>query len=549
MGFFVLTVLYICFRIKLMNTEEFKLKTPGKVRVRIAPSPTGFLHIGTARAALFNYLFAKKHEGVFIIRIEDTDRKRSKPEFEKDILDSLKWLNIEHAEGPDIGGEHGPYRQSEKLDVYAKYLQKLLDKDKAYYCFCSKEELEAQKQYQMSIGQAPHYTGKCSALSKEEVKQKINKGEKSVIRFRITPKKVKFNDMIRGKIEFDAGLMGDIVIAKSLKEPLYNFAVVIDDFEMKISHVIRGEDHVSNTPKQILIAEALDLPQPEFGHLPLILGRDRSKLSKRHGAISIKQYREEGYLPEAMVNFMVFLGWNPGTEREIYTIPSLIKDFSIDRVQKGGAIFNHQRLEFLNAFYIRQKSIEKLTELCLPYFLKAGMIEKLVNNPHPPDPETFKLFRDGEKPEFRIKQTQEVISLETLKKIVFLYQKRLKKLSDILELTSFFFKDKINYEKDLLKWKEMTDKEIVMSIDNLNKVLSKIKPEDWNKENLEELLTPIAERFGQKIKGVGDRGYILWPLRIALTGKQASAGPFEIAEVLGKEKTLERLHNAKDLLK
>ena len=531
-----------------MNPEEFKLKTPGQVRVRIAPAPTGFLHIGTARTALFNYLFAKKHQGVFILRIEDTDPERSKPEFEKDILDSLKWLHIEHAEGPDVGGEHGSYRQSEKLDVYAKYLQKLLDQDKAYYCFCTKEELEAQKQYQMSIGQAPHYTGKCSGLSKQEVKQKIDKGEKPVIRFRVTPKKVKFNDMIRGKIEFDSALMGDIVIAKNLKEPLYNFAVVIDDFEMKISHVIRGEDHVSNTPKQILIAEALDLPEPEFGHLPLILGRDRSKLSKRHGAVSINQYKEEGYLPEAMVNFMAFLGWNPGTEREIYTMPSLIKDFSIDRVQKGGAVFNPQRLEFLNAFYIRQKSIEKLTELCLPYFIKAGLIEKLKNNPHPPDPETLQLFKDGEKPEFRIKQTQEVISLETLKKIVSLYQKRLKKLSDILELTSFFFKDKVKYEKDLLKWKGMTDKEVAMSIDNLHNILSKIKPEDWNKENLEELLTPIAEKFGQKIKGAEDRGYTLWPLRVALTGKQSSAGPFEIAEILGQEKTLKRLQEAKDLI-
>jgi len=532
-----------------MMAEEFKLKKPGEIRVRIAPSPTGSLHIGTARAALFNYLFAKKHQGVFILRIEDTDAERSKPEFEKDILESLKWLNIEHAEGPDVGGEHGPYRQSEKLDVYAKYSQKLLDENKAYYCFCSKEELEAQKQYQMSIGQAPRYNGKCSDLSKKEIKERLAKKENPVIRFRVTPKKVKFKDMVRGKIEFDTSLIGDIVIAKTLKEPLYNFAVVIDDFEMKITHVIRGEDHISNTPKQILLYEALDFPQPEFGHLPLILGTDRSKLSKRHGAVSISQYREEGFLPETMVNFMAFLGWNPGTEREIYTIPSLIKDFSIERIQKGGAIFNLQRLEFLNSFYIRQKSVEKLTELCLPYFIKAELIEKLGSNPHPPDPSTLKLFKGGEKPEFRIKQTGEVFSLETLQKIVSLYQERLRKLSDILELTDFFFKDKIEYQRDLLKWKEMTDEELKMSLDKLIELLSELKLEKWNLENLSELLGPAAEEFGQEIKEARNRGYLLWPLRVALTGKKASAGPFEIAEVLGKEKTLKRLENARDLIK
>lgn len=482
----------------------FKFVKPGEVRVRIAPSPTGFLHIGLARTALFNYLFAKKNEGSFILRIEDTDTERSNPEFEKNILENLKWLGIEWTEGPDIDGEYEPYRQSQRTDFYKKYLEKLVLEDKAYYCFCSEEDLEAQRQYQMSIGETPRYSGKCANLPKKTVKKYLSEGKPSVIRFRVLSKKVIFEDLIRGRVEFDTGLMGDIVIAKDLTSPLYNFAVVIDDLEMKISHVIRGEEHISNTPKQILIQEALGFNRPIYAHLPLILGSDRTKLSKRHGATSISEYKEAGYLPEALINFMAFLGWNPGDEREIYSLPSLVKEFTIEKVQRGGAIFNIRRLDFLNGFYIRQKSIEKLTEACLPYLKEAPF--------------------------------------ETLTKIVSIYQERLKKLSEITELTDFFFKDKLNYDKVLLKWKEMTDKEVLTILDKLEKLLSKIKSENWTKGNLENVLLPEAEK-------IGDRGKLLWPLRVALTGKEASAGPFEITEILGKEKTIKRIEEAKELLK
>jgi len=357
--------------------EDFKFIKPGEVRTRFAPSPTGFLHIGSARTALFNYLFAKKNQGSFILRVEDTDTERSKAVCEGDIEDSLKWLAIEWDEGCANGGPHGPYRQSERTDIYAKYLKKLLDEDKAYYCFCSEEELEAQRQYHMSIGEPPCYAGKCSHLSKEETKTCLAQGMKYVIRFRIPSKKVKFNDLIRGELEFDAGLIGDIPVAREGNIPLYNFAVVVDDFEMKISHVIRGEDLLPNTPKQILLQEALGFPTPKYAHLPLILGADRSKLSKRHEAVSVSEYRKDGYLPEALINFMAFLGWNPGEEREIYSLASLIKEFSLERVQKGGAVFNIKRLDYLNGFYIRQRSKEKLTELCLPYLIEAGLIEKI----------------------------------------------------------------------------------------------------------------------------------------------------------------------------
>jgi nondiscriminating glutamyl-tRNA synthetase len=522
-----------------MIEEDFKFIKPGEVRTRFAPSPTGFLHIGGARTALFNYLFAKKYEGSFILRIEDTDIERSKKEYEKDLIENMKWLGIEWDEGPlenqKYLGNFGPYRQSERLDIYKKYLEKLLKEGKAYYCFCSEEELEAQRQYLLSIGEAPRYNGKCAKLRKDEVEKLLSEGKKAVIRFKTPAKKVVFEDIIRGKVEFDTALFGDIVIAKDLTSPLYNFSVVIDDFEMRISYVIRGEEHLSNTPKQILFQEALGFPPVKYAHLPLILGPDRSKLSKRHGAMSIKQYKEEGYLPEALVNFMAFLGWNPGTEREIYSLNSLIKDFELQEVQKAGAVFNIKRLDFLNGFYIRQRSVEKLTELCLPHLIKEGLVtQEFETRQYPPAYGAKEIT-----PSYKITETKEKISFDYFKKIILIYQERLTKLSEVSALIDFFFKDKLEYSKELLKWKDADEKEIKTSLERLEKLLSKIKNEDWNKENLEKVLLPEAESLGRE-RG-GDRGYLLWPLRVALSGKKASAGPFEIADILGKEKTLKRI--------
>jgi len=520
---------------------NFKFIAPGEVRVRIAPSPTGFLHMGLTRTALFNYLFARKYQGAFILRIEDTDIERSDPIFEKDIIENLKWLGIEWSEGPDVIGPYGPYRQSQRSKIYAKYLEKLLNEDKAYYCFCSEEELEAQRQYQLSIGEAPHYSGRCAGLSNKEREKFLAEGKPSVIRFRVPAKKIEFDDLIRGKLEFDTSLMGDIVIAKNLTYPLYNFAVVVDDFEMKVSHIIRGEEHISNTPKQILIQEALNFPRPIYVHLPLILGPDRSKLSKRHGAVAIADYRKAGYLPEALINFMAFLGWNPGGEREIYSLPSLIKEFSLERVQKGGAIFNIKRLDFLNGFYVRQRSVEKLTELCIPYLVEAEFIEPAFKEEQYPPAYGGKEIVQT----YKISETSEEISLDSLKKVVSIYQERLKKLSEVAELTDFFFKAKLEYDKNLLRWREMTEKEIIKCLDRLEKILSRIKTVEWTRENLEKILLPEADKFAESLSRAGDRGYLLWPLRVALTGKEASAGPFEIAEILGREKTLRRIGEAK----
>jgi nondiscriminating glutamyl-tRNA synthetase len=508
-----------------MDKEDFRFLKPGQVRTRYAPSPTGFLHIGSARTALFNYLFAKKNEGVFILRIEDTDQKRCEKHFEEDILESLKWLGLEWDEGPDIGGKFAPYRQSERSEIYEEFLKKLLAENKAYYCFCSEEELEAQRQDQLSRGEAPKYSGKCSNLTQQEIENKIKENKKYVIRFRTPAKKIKVFDLIRGEIIFDTSLIGDFIIAKSFREPLYNFAVTVDDFLMKISHVIRGEDLLPSTPKQILIQEALGFDnQIRWAHLPLILGPDRSKLSKRHGATAVSEYRKEGYLSEALINFIAFLGWNPGGEREIYSLSSLIKDFSLERIQKGGAIFNIKKLDFLNGFYIRQRSIEKLTFLCLPYLIEAGFI-----------------ISEGEE-SYRIRDREILVSKNWLEKVIALYQERLKKLSEITELTDFFFKEKIEYDKNLLRWKNMEDKDILFSLEKLENLLTKIEKENWQRDYLQKILMAEAEKNR-------DRGILLWPLRVALTGKKASAGPFEIAELLGKETTLRRIKEAKDKIK
>ena len=492
-----------------------------EVRVRLAPSPTGVLHLGTARTALFNYLFAKKNKWKFILRIEDTDFERSKSEYEKEILQELKWLGIEWNEGPDISGPFEPYRQSERIEIYKKYLEKLIGEKKAYYCFCSPEELEEMKNYHQSLGKAPKYSGKCADLPEKEAKKLIAEGKPYVIRFRVPEGKISFKDLIRGKIEFDGTLFGDIVIAKNLLQPLYNFAVVVDDYEMKISHIIRGEEHISNTPRQILIQKALGFNEIQYAHIPLILGSDRSKLSKRHGATAVSSFRKDGYLPEAICNFLALLGWNPGDDREIFSLKSLIKEFSLEKVQKSGAVFNSTRLDWINGFYIRNKKLSDLVELILPYWLNAGIIRETD-------------FKN----KYLCPETNEIIDNNYLKIIIQTYQTRIKKLSEIVSETDFFFKE-IEYEKDLLKWKENSFEETKQQINNLIKILSGIDDKDWNREEIEKITLKEANKLA-------DRGLMLWPLRVALTGKKGSAGPIEISSILGKQKTIERLEKASE---
>ncbi len=486
-----------------MATKKNK-NEPENIRVRIAPSPTGPLHIGTARTALFNYLFAKQHNGVFILRIEDTDKERSELKWTQEIIEELHWLGINWNEGPDIDGKFGPYKQSQRFDIYKKYLEQLLKDEKAYYCTCTPEELEEKRQKQISEGLAPKYDGKC--------RDKNNTS--GVIRLKVENKKVKFIDLIRKEVEFDMGLLGDFVIARNLDSALFHLAVVIDDFLMQISHVIRGDDHIANTPRQILLQEALGFYTPIYAHIPLFLNPDKSKMSKRQGDVALKDFHTNGYLPEALINFMVLLGWNPGTEKEIFSLSELEKEFSLENVQKSGAVFNMQRLDFINSVYIKEKPTNKLTELCLPYLA-----------------------------EFNTKQ----FTNKQLENIIELHKPRLKKISDIKNLTDFFFAEKLEYDKNLLRWAKMGDSEVKSALQAVEKVLS--SAEKFNVKSLEEILLREAKIFNlEKNYPLENRGYTLWPLRVALSGKSASAGPFEIAEILGKEKTLQRISDAIKML-
>ncbi|TRZ82740.1 glutamate--tRNA ligase [bacterium] len=466
------------------------------IRVRIAPSPTGLFHIGTARAALFNFLFAKKHEGSFILRIEDTDKKRSQRYFEQDIIDGLDWLGLKRDEGPVVGGKYGPYRQSERIEIYKKYLKQLLEEDKAFYCFCKKSETD------LLITKRSVHWCKCGDLSDKEIKEKISNGESFVIRFKTPRKKeIVFKDLIRGRVKFDTEIIGNFSIAKNLDEPLYNFAAVVDDYEMRISHVIRGEDHISNTPKQLLLAQALGFSSPSYAHLALILGPDKTKLSKRHNTVSLKDYKENGYLSEAMINFMALLGWNPGTNQEIFSLSELIENFSLKRAQLSGAIFDLNKLEWINGYYIRNFPEKKYLEMALKY-LKGHNENK-----------------------------------EYLTKVSMVSRKRLKKLSDLERDTNFFFNEP-QYEQTLLCWKQMTKEDIKESLKESLKTFNDLSDIQFKKDNLELILLKKAQEFNK------DRGCLLWPLRVALTGLNASPSPFDVAAILGKKESIKRIKKA-----
>ncbi len=338
------------------------------IRVRFAPSPTGFVHVGNARTALFNWLFAKKSGGRFILRIEDTDVERSTKEYEAQLLQDLRWLGLDWDEGPDVGGPYGPYRQSERLHLYRQHALKLIEEGKAYYCFCSPEELEEERKKAMQEGRPYVYSGKCRNIPLQEAKRRVEAGEKASVRFKVPERgTLEFDDLVRGRLSFDLSLIGDFIILRSNGMPSYNYAVVIDDRYMKITHVIRGEDHISNTPKQILIYEAFGWEKPKFAHLSMVLGPDRSRLSKRHGATSLGQFRQEGYLPEALMNYLALLGWSPPDGKELLTKQELIKRFSLDKVSRASAVFDYGKLRWLNHQHMRLLPAEELAERLLPF--------------------------------------------------------------------------------------------------------------------------------------------------------------------------------------
>lgn len=468
-----------------------------EIRVRIAPSPTGLLHFGTARTALFNWLFSRHMGGKFILRIEDTDTERSTKTFEDDIVTGLRWLGLSWDEGPDVGGPYGPYRQSERLGIYRNYLKQLLDEDKAYHCFCTKEQLDVDRQAMQTQSTTPIYVGRCSSFTKEEQERRIAAGESSVIRLRVPEESIKFHDIIRDVVTMQSSLIGDIIIARSIDLPLYNFAVVVDDHTMKISHVIRGEDHISNTPKQIVVQRALGFSMPEYAHLPLILSPDRSKLSKRYIETSLNDFKTQGYLPDALINFMAFIGWHPKDDKEVMSRETLIEEFDLERVQKGGGVFNLEKLEWLNAQYIKQLPIDILIEELRSFI---------------PD-------------EWATQQ-------DLLRRVVSVEQDRMKKLTEFAESAAFFF-ELPKYEASLLAWKEAEPAITKTNLQAVSALIAAVDEDKFTKEGLEQAVMPLAEEKG--------RGDILWPLRVALSGKKASPGPFEIMPALGKGETEHRI--------
>mgnify|MGYP001611686666 CR=1 FL=1 len=493
---------------------------PKKIRVRIAPSPTGYFHVGTARAALFNWLFAKKEGGVFIVRIEDTDEARSNPQFERTIFESLEWLGLTWDEGPgfiradgsavDEKGSFGPYRQSERGAIYRKHLEKLIGENSAYWCFCTPEDLEAERQSLLANGAAPKYSGKCRSIGSADAVKRIQSGEAAVIRFKMPNERISFTDVIRGKVEFDMGLTGDPVIARNLNAPLFDFANIVDDETMKVSHVIRGEDHIPNTPKQIAIARALGFAELRYAHMPLILNPDRSKMSKRLQAASLAEYQKMGYLPEAFVNFLVLLGWHPEPavdektkktyEREIFSLAELPDFFDLARAQKGGSIFNIEKLKWINNQYLRVLDTEDIVRR-----LRDGNF--LKNN----------------------------WSDHMLAKAIALVKPRMQALSEFEDLAGFITAA-LPYEKALLVWRKSTEDATRKNLADTLAVLQGIGDDAFTPDALKNALLPLTSERGN--------GEVLWPLRVALSGREFSPGPFEIMAVLGKPGTLSRVEHA-----
>ena len=474
------------------------------VRVRIAPSPSGNLHVGTARTALFNYLYAKKVGGTFVLRIEDTDAERTSQAYIDNIFDSLKALGLNWDEGPDVGGPYGPYTQSERFDIYPKYVQELLDKGFAYECFCTPEELEAEKEEATKNKKAYVYSKKCENLTEVEKDRLRAEGRVPAIRFSVEKATkafhdssiIHFDDLVKGDLHQDTNLIGDFVIMKSNGSPTYNFAVVIDDMLMKISHIIRGEDHISNTFKQILIYEALGAEVPRFGHLGMILAPDRSKLSKRHGATAVSEFVQKGYLTDALINFVALLGWAPSDGNEIKTVDEIAQDFRINEVSSSNSIFEYDKLNWMNGQYIKKLDIEDLKERLKPFLTKYDL---------------------------------STLTDEQYTHMVELTREPLTILSDITDAVSYFFGEDVEVDPEV----QTTVLDTETSQDVLKTFAEQAKDWDWTEESLHEKLE--AFRGFYKEKGIKPK-VTMWAIRAAVM-----VGTLVI---LGKEKTLHRVNKA-----
>lgn len=467
------------------------------IRVRFPPSPTGFMHIGNVRTALFNFLFARKNNGKFVLRIEDTDKERSKKEYEDDIIEGLKWLNINWDEGPDIGGPYGPYRQSERLEIYKFYINRLLEEDKAYLCFCSEEEIEKDREEMLKKGLMPKYSRKCRNLSKEQIDEKLKENPNPVVRFK-TPLngEVVVEDELRGNLTFPIENLDDFVIMRSDGMPTYNFAVVIDDALMKINYVIRGEDHLhGNTPRQILLYKSLDFPLPKFVHLPMILGEDHTKLSKRHGSVSLRDYRNEGYLPEALVNYMALLGFSPKTkEKEIFSLQELIEEFSIENLSKSNAIFSPSKIRWMNHKYIEMLSLDELFSRVKKFYINQNLVLK---------------------------------SDEWLKDFLRLMRDHIFVISDVKKLIDEIFKPEDLLEEKFFYLKE--NKNLIIEFYNAIKAI-----DNWEENNILNLIKEVGKKLSIKGKN------LYHPLRVLITHKDEGPEIYIYIYLLGKEETLKR---------
>ncbi len=482
------------------------------VRTRFAPSPTGFPHVGNIRTALFAWLFARHHGGKLVVRIEDTDVARRVEGAVEAILDSLRWLGLDWDEGPEVGGKYGPYFQSERLELYHKAAQRLVAQGNAYYCYCSLQRLEEMRKEQARRKVPPGYDRHCRNLTEAERKQKEAEGITPVVRFK-TPLtgQTRFSDVIWGEVVFENSTLDDLVLLKSDGYPTYHLANVVDDHEMEITHVIRAEEWLSSTPRHVLLYDALAYTPPKFAHLPMLLGPDRSKLSKRHGAVSVIEYREQGYLPEAMLNFLALLGWSLDDKTELFTREELIKSFSLERVSKTAAIFNIEKLNWMNGGYIRRLSLEDFTQRALP-FLERDLPSEV------------------ERP----------LSVEYVRQIMPLIQERAKRLDEVSGLSRFFFVEGLEYDASLLVSKGMSRESTIQTLEVSKERLTKLRA--FDAETLEALLRPLAEELKLKT------GQLFGALRTAVTGETATPPLFQTMAVLGRERCLKRIEKAIDKL-
>ncbi len=494
------------------------------IRCRIAPSPTGPLHIGTARTALFNYLFARRHGGTFILRLEDTDVARSTASFERDILDGLQWLGIDWDEGPadgDLGerGAYGPYRQMERLGSYRKAVETLLSQDKAYECFCTADALAADRAAQEAAHEASHYVGRCAHLTPEQRRQARADNPAPIIRFRVGDSRVDFHDLVRGDVSIDtSALGGDMVIVRSDGTPLYHFTVCVDDTAMAITHVIRGEDHLSNTPKHVLLFRALGATVPQFAHLPLILNPDRTKMSKRKSQTAMSDYIAQGYVPEALINHLALLGWSSGTEEELFTAEELAERFDLDRVQQGGAIFDRERLDWLDGQWIRRLPDQVLVERALPFLTTSLQAEAAAG------------------------AAVRMPAADDLAAILPMVRDRLPRLDAIGPLVDFLFRDDLPLEPALLVPKRWDAPTTLDGLTETRRVVGALAAVSFEAEELESSLRALCETRGWKV------GDLFMAIRVAVTGRTATPPLFDIIVALGPERTLDRLDRARGSL-